>query len=438
MKIHLGNMGILPVVTPLSASLSEGERGLGSTSVFGGHPHRMHADPADLADARRTIGEYERILSEANFILKTDKDTNITFISEHFCWAIGYKPAEIVGSPYIQQIAMDATHALCNISHRENHIVGIGEIQNEPIAQVFRSLKGGAVWRGIIKNRTKIGSYLWGLATIIPLFDEGCTEVREYIIVQTDVTDIEIAKQQLKKGFQKLQDIDTKKDEFLNIASHELRTPLSSIRGYLSMILDGDLGEVSPEVRDCIDRLSQTTERLIQLTNDMLDISKLEAGKQEMFIEPVSVVPCIREVVGGFSGIATAKKLSFVEDITCHEEFLTIDANKLRQILVHLIGNAVKFTPEGGTVTIRLKRSDKFLFVIVQDTGIGIDSQDFSKIFEKFGQVKSSLTRDNSGTGLGLPLVKHLVELFNGTIEIESELQKGSTFTLTFPRTHTH
>lgn len=165
-------------------------------------------------------------------------------------------------------------------------------------------------------------------------------------MVQSDITDIEISKQNLRKSYEKLQILDKQKDEFLNIASHELRTPITSIRGYISMIADGDTGEVNPETKQYLERVLASSTRLLTLINDMLDIAKLEAGKHEFDEENVEIREFINDCFAETAQLFKQKRQACTIDIDFERLVIKTDRNRLLQVMINLLGNANKFTPE--------------------------------------------------------------------------------------------
>ena len=194
------------------------------------------------------------------------------------------------------------------------------------------------------------------------------------------------AKQTLEESYEKLRELDEKKSEFLNIASHELRTPRTSVKGYSSMLLDGDAGELPEEAREYVRIIFNQSKRLVRLINDMLDISKIEAQKAEEFVEfPTDIKKAFWQIHDDFLSIANEKHISLIWDIDILDDtIIMLPADRYRQAIINLLGNALKFTPEKGTVTLRAFVRKKSLIVAVSDTGPGIAEKDYGVIFEKF------------------------------------------------------
>lgn len=224
------------------------------------------------------------------------------------------------------------------------------------------------------------------------------------------------------------------KSEFLANMSHELRTPLNAIIGYSELLADPSFGPAKPsEVRKQARAIYASGRHLLDLINDVLDLAKIEAGKLALHVEDVGLKKLIKDSVGLMQPQATSKDLRLRVKVAKAPDLIRADEKLLRQILLNLISNAVKFTPEGGTVVVEAWSSDSGICVSVTDTGIGIDSRFLDQIFEQFVQVDGSYSRKQQGTGLGLTLTKQLVELHGGQITVESEEGKGSRFTFTIP-----
>src|SRR5690606_231211 len=224
------------------------------------------------------------------------------------------------------------------------------------------------------------------------------------------------------------------KSQFLATMSHELRTPLNAIIGYTEIQLEGMTGELTPEQEDYQRRVLANGEHLLALINDVLDISKIEAGRMEIVNNPFNVREWMNEIVLQNRGLAEGKGLEFAVDIDPQlPETIIGDAARLKQIVINLISNAIKFT-EKGSVKVNLSQNDAQNWKItVTDTGIGIPAHAQDMIFDEFRQVDNTATRQYGGTGLGLAIVKKLVLMMGGKINLKSETGEGSTFTITIP-----
>ncbi len=223
------------------------------------------------------------------------------------------------------------------------------------------------------------------------------------------------------------------KSEFLAIMSHELRTPLNAVLGLSELLQQGIYGNLSEKQVDPVRMIYQSGKNLLSLINDILEISKIEVEQIHVEFMPLS----IQEL--GESSLAFIKEAAVQKNITTsfkHEDSITIllaDRCRLKQILVSLLDNAIKFTPKGGKVGLEVITNEDMIDFIIWDTGIGIASKDLKRLFQPFTQLDSGLNRKYGGTGLGLYLVYRLAKLHHGNISVTSELDKGSRFTLTLP-----
>jgi signal transduction histidine kinase len=243
---------------------------------------------------------------------------------------------------------------------------------------------------------------------------------------------IKKATEDLQKANTQLMDLDKLKDEFVSLASHELRTPMTAIRGSLSTILEGYAGDLSKEAREFLTAASNENDRLLRLVNNLLNISRIEAGRFEFSVAPVSINQMIIEVVNNLQSSAKEKNLSLIFVPNSSIPVINTDGDKIREVLINLIGNAVKFTHQGG-VTVSLEQKDGMIIASITDTGSGIALEDQEVLFKKFSQVRGSYAKTTGGTGLGLYICKIIIEGLKGKIWLESTLGKGSTFYFSLP-----
>ncbi|MEW5872417.1 MAG: GAF domain-containing protein [Chloroflexota bacterium] len=243
-----------------------------------------------------------------------------------------------------------------------------------------------------------------------------------------------------QKAVEEIREADRLKTQFLANMSHELRTPLNSIIGFSRVILKGIDGPITDQQQQDLNAIYNSGQHLLGLINDVLDLSRIEAGKMEMaFEDGVNLAEIINGVMSTTIGLVKDKPIQLRKDIPPDLPLLRIDPMKIRQVLLNLLANAAKFTEEGSiTVQTRVQngRQDQpEVLVKVIDTGPGIAPEDQSKLFQPFSQVDASLTRKTGGSGLGLSICQHLIRLHNGEIGIQSEVGKGSSFYFTLPLT---
>ncbi|MCQ1535866.1 PAS domain S-box protein [Methanosarcina sp. KYL-1] len=250
-----------------------------------------------------------------------------------------------------------------------------------------------------------------------------------------DITERKQAEEELLNAKLSAEAASKSKGEFLATVSHELRTPLNSIIGFSDVLLQGMFGSLNEKQTGYINHISKSGKHLLNLINDILDISKVEAGKTELACEQFNVYHAINEIKTIVSPLAIKKNicLDVKVDIEPQPGMIFADKTKFKQILYNLTSNAIKFTPEKGNVTIEARRSGNFVQVSVKDTGIGISKNDIDKLFQPFKQLNPYLTREYEGTGLGLALVKKFVEMHGGEIRVESKVGEGSIFTFLIP-----
>jgi PAS domain S-box-containing protein len=222
------------------------------------------------------------------------------------------------------------------------------------------------------------------------------------------------------------------KSEFLASISHELRTPINALIGYTALMLDRIYGELTPKQVEGLTRIQASSQHLLALINDVLDLSKIEAGKMPVRLEPVGIRPILLEVAAQVEPLVRRKSLAFRLGLDEHIPVIYTDPTKVKQIVLNLLSNAVKFTNR-GTISLTATPVGASLVIRVSDTGIGIRPEHLDMIFEEFRQVDQSRTREYGGTGLGLSITRKLVSLLGGGIAVESEFGRGTTFMVTLP-----
>jgi PAS domain S-box-containing protein len=261
------------------------------------------------------------------------------------------------------------------------------------------------------------------------------TQTPEGTFVTAAIRDVTERKRQMEEENRRMQEASRLKSEFLANMSHELRTPLNAIIGFSELMVNGKVGPLAEEHREYLGDILTSARHLLQLINDVLDLTKVEAGKMEFRTESLDLSKVTQEVKDILRGMAAGKSLSLEVQIDPSLSRVFLDGSKYKQVLYNYLSNAIKFTPEGGRVTVRLSPEAGGLFRLwVEDTGIGIQPGDLHKLFIEFQQLDAGTAKKYAGTGLGLALTKRIVEAQGGRVGVESEPGKGSAFWALLPR----
>jgi len=247
-------------------------------------------------------------------------------------------------------------------------------------------------------------------------------------------SDLESTTHRLDEANRKLEALDKLKDEFISITSHELRTPMTAIKSYVWLVLNGKAGDITTQSRDYLDKVYQSTERLIHLVSEMLDVSRIESGRVQINKIPLDLYALSQEVRQEFQARAAEQQLTLESQITPDFPQVAADKEKIHQVLENLVGNAFKYTPQGGKVTISARTEPGSVVISITDTGTGIKTEDLPRLFAKFGRLENSrIVPEGSSSGLGLFICKQYVELHGGKIGVTSQLGQGSVFSFSLP-----
>lgn len=317
----------------------------------------------------------------------------------------GLRPEQALGAPYRQVINL--------IDERT------GTLDVDPVLQVLEHGHTLRYQRDLALVRHD-GSRLPITVSAAPVLDEH-GEVRGCVVVFNDAS--------------QEREVDRMKTEFISIASHQLRTPMTAVKGVLSLLLDEVLGPLNSEQRDYLRRAYEANERLIALVNDLLNISRLEQGRVQIQWEPVHLDEMLRRLVSDFQTRAAHYRqlLTFEMQGDASSE-IQGDPVRLREVFANLVDNAIKYTPDSGQIRVRLRPEAEDVCVDVIDSGVGIPADKMASLFQKFSRIHNPLSAREFGTGLGLYFARSVVELHHGTIEVSSEPEHGSTFTVRLPR----
>ncbi|MDD9972679.1 MAG: PAS domain S-box protein [Candidatus Poribacteria bacterium] len=371
-------------------------------------------DITEYYRAQQAVGDSEanwRSLVESvpDIISTMTLDYRLEFINR-LPPTLGLKPQDIVGKSVFEFLT-------------EEHHDGF----KEACAQV---IKTGEV--ATYEVQGLISGY-WYASCIGPIQQDG--ELVGFVMASTNITDRKQAEEAMQHAKETAEYASRAKSDFLANMSHELRTPLNAIIGFAEILRDELVGSINAEQRECVNDIHISGQHLLEMINDILDLSKIEAGKMALQLEIFSIVEAVEEVNAIITALAVKKDLDLTLNYN-RNGMIEADRVKIKQIFYNLLSNAVKFTPEGGKVATEVEVTDTELRAQVIDTGIGIAEEDQAKLFAPFTQIDTSKSRRYGGTGLGLALTHRLIELHGGEISVKSEEGKGSNFALKIPLQH--
>jgi len=360
-------------------------------------------------DANLLEAKYRGLLdSTPDAIIMVNTTGRIVLLNGQAEEVFGYPRRDLIGQP---------VEILLPERFRGGHVGYRGNFLSQPRA---RPMGAGLELFGLRRDGVEFPVEI----SLSPLETEVGTLVMSAI---RDITERKIQER-------RVQEANRLKSEFVANMSHELRTPLNGIIGFSEFLIDEKPGPLNPKQREYLHDILESGRHLLQLINDVLDLSKIEAGKMTLSPERFSVSEAMGEALTVIDAMAQEKGIDIRTAIDPQLGKVTLDRAKFKQVLYNLLSNAVKFTDDGGEVRIRAARSGPDRFQVqVADTGIGIRREDFSRLFAAFEQLESGADRRFQGTGLGLALTKRIVELQRGTIAVDSEVGKGSTFTVELP-----
>ena len=352
---------------------------------------------------------FRRLVEQAPTGMAVLRDNRFVFVNEPHATLYGYTAADMLGQSW-------------RILYLPEEIAHIEQ-------SVFPELTRVGHWRGEVRGKRKDGSTI---ATEIRLFadPDGTMTCHCRDISRAKADELELARKSAE-----LERAARMRDQFLASMSHELRTPLAGILGLSEVLRDGIYGELTQPQTDAVRAIEQSGHHLLDLINDILDLSKIESGHVELERQPVNMAELSAAAVRFIRSPASKKCIATSLVVDPPDLVADLDPKRFKQILVNLLDNAIKFTPVGGRVDARVQRTEdgEHIELSVTDNGRGIDSADFRRIFLPFEQVDRHLARNVNGAGLGLPLVLRLAELHGGGVSVRSSIGQGSCFTVTLP-----
>ncbi|MDZ4260086.1 MAG: HAMP domain-containing sensor histidine kinase, partial [Candidatus Sungbacteria bacterium] len=260
--------------------------------------------------------------------------------------------------------------------------------------------------------------------------EKGNFKKRVEISTHDELEDLGTAFNKMAIGLKRLAEL---RDEFVFIAAHELRSPVTVVKGYLSMLLEEEASALTAKAKEYVGNIKNANDRLAQLVNDLLEVARSEAGRIAIEVKSVDMAESVSMAVEEIRPLASEKSITLQYDIPRDLPPVMADSSRIKEVIINLVSNAIKYSPQGASVTVSHEVKDKELITHVKDTGYGIGREAQAKLFEKFYRVRTEATINITGTGLGLFIIKELVTKMNGTIWFESEEKKGSTFSFSLP-----
>lgn len=356
-----------------------------------------------LKAAQNSLQQFVDALNESAIVSKSDPKGRITFVNKKFCEISGYSQNELIGHPH--------------------NIIRHPDMPKKLFEEMWSTIKSGKHFKATIQNMTKDGKSYYVDSLILPLFDVN-GEIVEYMAVRYDVTELILSRDRALKA-------EKAKDEFFSKMSHELRTPLNAINGF-SSILKRELKEEKQQ--RYLQYILDSSKHLIELINDILDLSKLNSGNFKLDIHKVDLYHDMESLLHRFEGNLESSKITFHKELDSSIE-VTLYADWLRisQIITNIISNAIKFTPQNGDIFFRASYENAHLKFSIKDSGIGMSPDVLERVFKPFEQADSSTTRRYGGTGLGLSIVSNLVGQMNATMNVTSKEGEGTLFEFSIP-----
>ncbi|MFH1199200.1 MAG: ATP-binding protein [Candidatus Omnitrophota bacterium] len=364
--------------------------------------------------------QYRQLVEDANsIILRMDVNGNLTFFNKFAQQFFGYEESQILGKSVIGTIVplVDSAGADLQRMIRDIFIHPENYVNNEN------------------ENITSSGKRVCIAWTNRPLLDKD-GQFKEVLCIGNDITKLKDAEDQMLKAKEAAEGASKAKSAFLANMSHELRAPINSVIGFAELLKDEVTGSLNDKQKEGVGYILESSRHLLSLINDILDLSKAEAGKMSLELSEFNLKDLIKKSFVFIAEAAFKRRASLSCDIKDDIGVIQADERKVKQIIFNLLSNAVKFTPEGGKVGVEaVKIDNNQIQICVWDTGIGIEEKDSSKVFSEFEQIDNEYSRKYAGSGLGMPLSKKLVELHGGKLWFTSAgKDKGSRFYFTLPR----
>ncbi|HLN10250.1 MAG TPA: PAS domain-containing sensor histidine kinase [Xanthobacteraceae bacterium] len=420
----LGAAGVLPEPSPEPAVVLLSAMGIGSAALYGTGLALAVESLARTGHRLRSVGEARYWLLARNMtdiIARHGRNGSVLFISPAAERLIGVAEAELIGHGLFDRV---------HLADRPAYLTALADAAREAGGRSveFRLRRGPLEPRG-----PQGAAFIWIEMRCRPL-DGQPDGNREVVSVMRDVTERKVQQQALESAHAEAERASAAKGRFLATMSHELRTPLNAIIGFSDMLVNGDALNIGPvRRREYAQLINDSGQHLLAVVNGILDMSRIEMGRFEITAEPFLLAAVVRNCC---DLLALRAREAGIDLVVCNGDGIgeiIADKRAVKQILINLLVNAIKFTESGGRVTVATEAERGFVSLSVTDTGVGIDEADIPRLGDPFFQVRGSYDRPHDGTGLGLSIVKGLLELHGGTMEIVSRRHEGTRITVRLP-----
>jgi PAS domain S-box-containing protein len=362
----------------------------------------------DLEKSAQSLRKLSRAVEQSSAtIVITNTSGDIEYANPAFETITGYNIEEVLG--------------------KNPRVLKSGMHPPEFYKDMWETLSKGNVWHGEICNKKKDGEFYWESATIAPVRNSQ-GQITNYVAVKDDTTESIRQKKQLQESYEQLQQLETARDSLVHMIVHDMRSPLSATSLSLQVLDKYEMKNISEKNRKLLHQATLSIKKLIQMVNNLLDISKMESEQMKLSLADCDLVKVVQKVVSEYESLKEQRQ--FIVDLPTTAVQVVCDPDLISRVIQNLFTNALKFTPKNGTIRVVIQSTEDSVQVSIKDTGPGIPSQYLKKIFDKFFQVEA---REYS-TGLGLTFCKLAIETHGGQIGVDSEVDKGSTFWFILPK----